>query len=53
MPAVPIFKLEQWRHKEDVALDGTLKEREADAARIKLDRHEAHRRTQPAPLGST
>jgi hypothetical protein len=34
---VPIFKLEQWRQKADVALDGALKEREADAASIELD----------------
>jgi hypothetical protein len=35
--AVPIFKLEQWRQKADAALDGALKEREADAASIELD----------------
>lgn len=35
--AVPIFKLEQWRHKADAALDGALKEREADTASIELD----------------
>ena len=35
--AVPIFKLEQWREKADAALDGALKEREADAASIELD----------------
>ena len=35
--AVPIFKLEQWRAKADAALDGALKEREADAASIELD----------------
>ena len=29
---LPIFKLEQWRRKADAALDGALKEREADAA---------------------
>jgi hypothetical protein len=34
---VPIFKLEQWRQKADAALDGALKEREADAASIELD----------------
>jgi transposase len=27
---VPIYKLEQWRQKADVALDSALKEREAD-----------------------
>lgn len=35
--AVPIFKLEQWRAKADAALDGALKEREADAASVELD----------------
>jgi hypothetical protein len=35
--AVPTFKLEQWREKADAALDGALKEREADAASIELD----------------
>lgn len=35
--AVPIFKLEQWRQRVDAALDGALKEREADAASIELD----------------
>lgn len=35
--AVPIFKLEQWREKADAALDGALKEREADPASIELD----------------
>ena len=35
--AVPIFKLEQWREKAEAALDGALKEREADAASIELD----------------
>lgn len=35
--AVPIFKLEQWREKADAALDGALKEREADAVSIELD----------------
>jgi uncharacterized protein HemY len=29
---VPIFKLEQWRQKAEAALDGALKEREADPA---------------------
>ena len=29
---VPLYKLEQWRQKADAALDGALKEREADAA---------------------
>jgi len=29
---VPLYKLEQWRRKADVALDGALKEREVDAA---------------------
>ena len=29
---VPIFKLEQWRRKADAALEGALKEREADPA---------------------
>lgn len=29
---LPIFKLEQWRQKAEAALDGALKEREADAA---------------------
>jgi hypothetical protein len=33
---VPIFKLDQWRQKADTALDGALKEREADAASIEL-----------------
>jgi transposase len=33
---VPIFKLEQWRQKADAALDGALKEREADAASTEL-----------------
>jgi len=33
---VPIFKLEQWRQKADAALDGALKEREADAASTDL-----------------
>lgn len=34
---VPIFKLEQWRQKADAALEGALKEREADAASVELD----------------
>jgi uncharacterized protein HemY len=29
---VPIYKLEQWRQKADVALEAALKEREGDAA---------------------
>ena len=29
---VPLYKLEQWRQKADTALDGALKEREADPA---------------------
>ena len=29
---LPIFKLEQWRQKADAALEGALKEREADPA---------------------
>lgn len=29
---LPMFKLEQWRQKADAALDGALKEREADPA---------------------
>jgi transposase len=33
---VPIFKLEQWRQKADAALDGALKEREAEAAGAEL-----------------
>lgn len=33
---VPIFKLEQWRQKADAALDGALKEREAQAASTEL-----------------
>jgi transposase-like protein len=33
---VPIFKLEQWRQKADAALDGALKEREAEAASTDL-----------------
>lgn len=30
--SVPIYKLEQWRQKADLALDSALKEREADPA---------------------
>ena len=33
---VPIFKLEQWRQKADAALDGALKEREAETASAEL-----------------
>ncbi len=33
---VPIFKLEQWRQKAEAALDGALKEREAEAASTEL-----------------
>jgi transposase len=33
---VPIFKLEQWRQKVDAALDGALKEREAEATSTEL-----------------
>ena len=33
---VPIFKLEGWRQKADAALDGALKEREAETASIEL-----------------
>ena len=29
---VPLYKLERWRQKAEVALDGALKEREMDAA---------------------
>jgi hypothetical protein len=29
---LPIYKLEQWRQRADAALDGALKEREADPA---------------------
>jgi hypothetical protein len=29
---LPMFKLEQWRRKAEAALDGALKEREADPA---------------------
>jgi transposase len=33
---LPIFKLEQWRQKAEAALDGALKEREADPANTEL-----------------
>ncbi len=33
---LPIFKLEQWRQKAEAALDGALKEREADTASTEL-----------------
>jgi hypothetical protein len=33
---LPIFKLEQWRRKAEAALDGALKEREAEAADTEL-----------------
>ena len=33
---LPIFKLEQWRQKADAALDGALKEREAETASTEL-----------------
>ena len=33
----PIFKLEQWRQKAEAALDGALKEPEADTASVELD----------------
>jgi transposase len=33
---LPIYKLEQWRRKADAALDGALKEREADPADSQL-----------------
>jgi uncharacterized protein HemY len=33
---VPLFKLEQWRQKADAALDGALKEREAETASTEL-----------------
>ena len=33
---VPIVKLEPWRQKADVALDGALEEREAEAASTEL-----------------
>jgi uncharacterized protein HemY len=29
---LPVFKLEQWRRKAEAALEGALKEREADPA---------------------
>ena len=29
---LPMFKLEQWRQRSEAALDGALKEREADPA---------------------
>src|SRR3954467_5629653 len=34
--AVPIYKLEQWRAKAEVALDGALKEREGEPANVEL-----------------
>ena len=33
---VPLYKLEQWRQRADAALDGALKEREADPAAVDL-----------------
>jgi transposase len=33
---LPMFKLEQWRRKAEAALDGALKEREADTAGTEL-----------------
>jgi len=33
---LPLFKLEQWRQKAEAALDGALKEREADTASTEL-----------------
>jgi uncharacterized protein HemY len=33
---LPIFKIEQWRQKAEAALDGALKEREADTAATEL-----------------
>ena len=33
---LPIFKLEQWRRKAEAALEGALKEREADPADVQL-----------------
>ena len=33
---LPIFKLEQWRQKAEAAVDGALKEREADIAGTEL-----------------
>jgi len=35
-PGVPLFKLAQWRRKADAALDGALREREAEAAGTEL-----------------
>jgi len=35
-PGHPILKLEQWRKKADAALDGALKEPEAETASIEL-----------------
>lgn len=34
---VPLFKLEQWRQKAEAALDGALKERDADTASVELN----------------
>jgi hypothetical protein len=33
---LPVFKLEQWRQKADVALDGALKVREVEPANVEL-----------------
>ncbi len=33
---VPLFKLEQWQQKAEVALEGALKERESDPAEGQL-----------------
>jgi hypothetical protein len=33
---LPMFKLEQWRHKAETALEGALEEREADTACTEL-----------------
>ena len=33
---LPMFKLEQWRQKAEAAVDGVLKEREADTAGTEL-----------------
>jgi hypothetical protein len=33
---VPLDRLEQWRQRADAALDGALKEREADPAAVDL-----------------
>ena len=33
---LPLFKLEQWRQKAEVALEGALKERESDPAETQL-----------------